>query len=75
MSKPIAVTLPDGATASRGTLTVPDQPAARSLIASLTSAMRQTKSGGRSPSCDCGECRKCKVRESQRRRRSDGARN
>lgn len=34
------------------------------------SLSRRTFSGGRKPSCDCGQCKTCRAREYQRRRRA-----
>jgi hypothetical protein len=43
-----------------------------SEIGRRRNAARLVKSGGRSPTCECGKCSKCKKREAMRRYREKG---
>jgi 7-cyano-7-deazaguanine synthase in queuosine biosynthesis len=42
----------------------------RSARGRINAALRETRSGGRAPSCECGTCPKCKRREAMRRYRA-----
>jgi hypothetical protein len=43
---------------------------AESVRGKLNAMARQVRAGGRPPTCECGECRKCRARASQQRRRA-----
>jgi hypothetical protein len=63
---------PEQRTQARSGAVVLTEGQVRSAWGKLTASLRGTRSGGRAPSCDCGTCRKCYLREKKRLSREAG---